>query len=661
MPETIPRIKISLDRLGARLSEEGLIRFDYRSILLFTALLVLFSVAVVGKLHGSSVAFWNNVIPAAQPADSGLLLGEPKAIRSDEWLVGTPAMLSQYELGFPTENDNLGGASDPLIANMPVEHFSTAFRPQHWGWFFLDAERGFAFFWSLKGLSLVTGSFLLLMLVTNSRFWLSLGGAAWLYFSSFIQWWYSTTLVEMVASFCLIFVALAWLALSRRRAAVAAAALLLVATSVNFVLFFYPPFQVPLVWLLVFLLAGFLLQDDRRQLLKQNLKTRLPLAAACLLAAGAVVFLFYLDARETMKAITETVFPGRRVSPGGGINIERLFSGITGAPLSETRFPPIWGNASEAANFILLFPVVLAAAAWNLARRKTNGLLTALLLAYLLLLTLWTLVSMPAAVGRLTLLNFVPANRALLGLGVGSIILTVIYLSRDDGVGGRFAAIGAAVAFPVLLLYGRLLYQMDAVFFSPRNVVLIAAFFSVVTWLLLSRRRLLFFLAILVALLPSFAVNPLTAGLAPLRENRVSLAVRGLQQQDPGTEWVAYGSYPLAELLKASGAQVLNGTKYTPDFEVMAVLDPRGESADVYNRYAHISFTEPPAGAAEPVTITLTAADAFTVAADPCGPELKELGVTRFAFFYAPDESRLSCLAPLESLPESGVYLYQRK
>lgn len=661
MPETIPRIKNSLDRLGARLSEERLIRFDYRSILLVAALLVLFSVAVAGKLHGSSVAFWNNVIPAAQPADSGLLLGEPKAIRSDEWLVGTPAMLSQYELGFPTENDNLGGASDPLIANMPVEHFSTAFRPQHWGWFFLDAERGFAFFWSLKGLSLVTGSFLLLMLVTNSRFWLSLGGAAWLYFSSFIQWWYSTTLVEMVASFCLIFVALAWLALSRRRAAVAVAALLLVATSVNFVLFFYPPFQLPLAWLLVFLLAGFLLQNDQRQLLKQNLRTRLPLVAGCLLAAGAAVFLFYLDARETMKAITETVFPGQRVVSAGDINVERLFSGFTGAPLGENRFPPIWTNASEAANFILLFPVVLAAAAWRAVRRRANGIMTSLLLAYLLLLSLWPLVKLPKVVGRLTLLSFVPANRALLGLGVGSIILTVLYLSRADGVSSRFAAVSAAVAFPVLLLYGRLLNQLDPVFFRPRNVILIAVFFSAVTWLLLSRRRLLFFLAILVALLPAFTVNPLTAGLASLRENRVSLAVRGLQQQDPDAKWVVYGSYTLAELLKASGAQVLNGTKYTPDWEIYAMLDPGGGNVDIYNRYARISFTEPRAGSAMTVDFTLTTLESFTVTADPCGPELKELGITRFAFFYEPDEYRLSCLAPLASLPESGVYLYQRK
>jgi hypothetical protein len=50
------------------------------------------------------------------------------------------------------------------------------------------------------------------MLITKNNFWISLLGAVWLYFSSYIQWWFSSVnMPEMLAASFLAFIALVYI------------------------------------------------------------------------------------------------------------------------------------------------------------------------------------------------------------------------------------------------------------------------------------------------------------------------------------------------------------------------------------------------------------------------------------------------------------------
>jgi len=40
------------------------------------------------------------------------------------------------------KNLSLGADHTPLLINVPVAHYVTFFRPQFWGFFFFDFERG---------------------------------------------------------------------------------------------------------------------------------------------------------------------------------------------------------------------------------------------------------------------------------------------------------------------------------------------------------------------------------------------------------------------------------------------------------------------------------------------------------------------------------------
>ncbi|HSH37767.1 MAG TPA: hypothetical protein VK993_03190, partial [Chthoniobacterales bacterium] len=170
------------------------------------AALLLFAACVALKLNGSSIGRWQVALRELGPI-RGLIAGTPKDIRSDEWVVWTPSILSQARQTppFPIENPSLGAGRAPLIMSVPVAYYTTLFRPQLWGFFLFDLERGYAWFWNAKifGLLLAT-AWMLRRIGIQSRTIAAFGSAAF-FFSSFTQWWFSSPamLPEMVATWAM--------------------------------------------------------------------------------------------------------------------------------------------------------------------------------------------------------------------------------------------------------------------------------------------------------------------------------------------------------------------------------------------------------------------------------------------------------------------------
>src|SRR5207245_6844194 len=104
-----------------------LIVFDKKTKLFLLILLTTYFALSLLKIHTSSIANWNVVF--GKPVPQSVLLGTPKFIRMDEWMVGTPAILSQYALGMPVRNNTLGGVTTPVVWGFPVKDVSTILRP----------------------------------------------------------------------------------------------------------------------------------------------------------------------------------------------------------------------------------------------------------------------------------------------------------------------------------------------------------------------------------------------------------------------------------------------------------------------------------------------------------------------------------------------------
>ncbi len=706
----ISNIKKRLDDLGRRITEDKLIKFDHKVLGLLLISFLLFVFLVIFKIHGSSIPYWNRIIsdnttrtksisPAAKSrlhlilkdptsirasdipivississkfcSEPGLIFGIPQGVRSDEWLVETPFILSQCSQhpAFPLKNESLGAGNTPLLMNLPVRHFSTIFRPQFWGFFTLGTERGFSFYWNVKIFGLILGFFFLLMLITGNNFWLSLFGSGWLYFSSFVQWWFSTSMPDIVANFSIMFISLAYIFLSKKKSSVLIGSVLLTWSFINFVLFFYPPFQIPLVYLLLFLFAGYLIMNLKLADFRNNLGFRIVGFFGAGVISLVVLYLFYLDAKATIAIVMNTAYPGRRVTVGGDMTLAYYFSGFYDVfLLNHSIFPPVWGNICEASNFVLLFPVVLLGVMVGLVARR-KGLKTDILLlsslSYLVFLTIWMFFKLPVFFAKATLLNFVQTNRAFLGLGVGSIIASVHFLSNSEPTfkDKHYNYLVLLLIFIAMFYYGTLLRNATGGFFGYRHVILISSFITLISYLLLNKKWKAFsVLVFLFVFIPTFSVNPVSIGLGPIYGKEVSKLVHNIAKEDPKAEWVTFGNNALANFLKASGANVFNGVKYAPDLQSLKILDPGLKHKSIYNRYAHIEFQEPYPKSGKEIKFILSQNDAYIVRIDPCSKKLKQLGIKYLAFAYKPNDRILSCMEPVTNKPVSGIWIYRYK
>ena len=135
------------------------------------------------------------------------------------------------------------------------------FRPQMWSFFVTDFEHAFAFYWNFKWFSFLLGAFLFLRSIAQGNSVVGFFGALPLFFSAFIQWWFSTPtcMPEMIGAFFLALWSLGIIATAKLRWKIAGGAILLVASVAQFIFCAYPRFQIQLIHLGLFLVAGTLI------------------------------------------------------------------------------------------------------------------------------------------------------------------------------------------------------------------------------------------------------------------------------------------------------------------------------------------------------------------------------------------------------------------
>src|SRR3990167_6647276 len=657
-------LSVFFGRLRNYFSDRDLILVDRRVLWLLVACALAFVFLVGFKFHGSSAPMWNQVF-GTNPRE-GLILGLPKIIRSDEWYATMPMVLAQANRDYAFKNSATSAGASALLLNVPVAHPTTWARPHFWGYFLLGPERGFAWYWWSKVFGVFLGSFFALMLLSRNRFWLALFGASWLLASTFMQWWFSTTMPEMLAAGFGLFVALAYMALAKRRWLVIAAGLLAIAAAISFALTVYPPHQIPIAYLILAICVGFAVDRVRLGNLKLFFPWRI---AAVLLAVGATTFLLYLfwqDARETIAVVSNTVYPGQRRIGGGGVTLPLLLVGAYSVFLSEQHFPAAWAwaNVVELSGFLLLWP----AAAIGLIRSwiaKVRPYATEIaLLAFCIVFTVWMVLGFPGWLERITLLDRATNLRAMAALGPASIFLCVSFLAAQNKKGaarqvGRLAAIAMMLSvFLLSWLVGLDLAATTQGFFGARVVLLVSVLLAALTYLLLRRRRVIFALAILVFIVPaSVQINPLSQGLTPLTNKKLYVATREIVRQDPDARWVIFDNDTVANFSKAAGAYVINGVQFAPDRAVMELLDPTRKYEDVWNRYARINFIPDTNNEA---IFTLTGDASYNVTISPCASVLGDIGVRYFGF-VGQLPKHIECLKEVTVAPVNDLRIFKRR
>ena len=625
-----------------------------------------FATLTAAGLHGSSVVMWSVILHEEETAHA-LLAGTPRAVRSDEWLVWTPSALAQarHEPPFPLENPALGAGRSPQLMSLPVRHFTMLFRPQLWGFFFLDAEHTLAWAWNAKVCGLLAAMFVLLRRLAGGDFWTALLGSAWVFCSGYTQWWFSCPpmLPEMLASWALGL----WCVLKIADAPPWRVALPVTAgmifAAVNFTLCMYPPFQIPLAYLAAAVLAGWLWQRRGGDGVRRRAWPAAGWLGLAAVAVAAILTPFFLELLPTLRLVAGTSYPGLRRAAGGALGLGNLFLGLAEPLLGAQAFPETRVNVCNAAGF---HPVWLAAGCWLLAGARLRGAcaqwrLLAPLLAAVLGLALFAACPLPAAFGRWTLLSFSTEERCILPVGLGGILLSVLTLRQMESGAAtqRRTRLGLAVIAAGLAcaaLAGAV--KMNPVFFAPWRIAAAAALCGLLFGLYLWPAKRAFACVLLAALAPpALMVNPVVCSFAPLTESTALSAVREIRRADPEARWIAYEGANLSAFLASAGVPVLSGSKTVPDLAFLRQLDPGGRSLEIYNRYALAVFQLP--AARDEVRFEQINFCGYRVFIHPANPALRAAGARYFVFPRALDAAAADGLSLLRALPERRLWIYE--
>ena len=651
------------DSLALSLSADNFIQFDRYAIWFLILCSAVFGIASLADLNGSSTGFYRKYgyAPPQTP-----LLGEARGIRSDEWSYHTPAILNQVlrPEHFDFERSAFGDHAISLVSNVPIRHLSTLFRPQFWSFFLLPVDYAFAVYWQFKGFVLIVGIFTWLLLVTQSSL-ASATGALWYFFSPFTQWDYSwaSLLPEMVGLLCLTLVFVCYLTVGTNGVGLLFAAAGAAACSINFALCGYLPHLIPLFWFAIFFLTGWCFALRKSIFRREALDRRLLAIVGTLVLVAVVGAIVYADLHQAIAFEANTIYPGRRRLPGGGLTIAVLLSHFMPWAENETRFPSGTGNICEAVGFLWFAPIT-----WLFWRRRSplaKNVTFLVLSAFFLFIGLWMLAPVPEQVGKLLGLNLTSGQRCLPALGLANIAIVALFLSnrRDRTVVSSDFAWGTWIlrcAATLVLFTGVLLAANAGMhwFFSWREVLLGGSLGTLLIVLLLYGPRYEFAVAVILLQAAVFGmVNPIERGLGVTTSSELAAFAQDHPELRKG-RWLVYSDDPAPSgFLIALGCDVYTRFRYLPDVDHFALFAARGLDTDLINRGGYL--TAHLAGASAPGRFELINPVVIQWHVDVSDPLLKELGIRYIAFDRKPPPEATTHLMPLSVVPVGKLWLYR--
>lgn len=650
--------------------------------LLFPCLItVVFAILVGLNINGSSLS-------ALLPADQATgVLGEPRPIRSDEFALKTSIAVSSDLQGLPAQQWIGLTLTDQVATSHggPTLQWSTLFVPQHWGYVFLDAEHGMAFSWWMPYLVALFGCFLLFGLVTR-RIALAAGLATVAAFTPYMGWWSSPApgLILGLGALAAFICVASWRARSIWTAALCSIAAGFSATA--FVLVLYPGWQVSLLWVLLPLMVG-LIVDWRLSWIRVLWTTVLALAIS-----GTLLAVWFVQNLEAISATSATYYPGHRQSTAGEGSLTMLLSaplnwwlsGRAGATLGvDPTRPPT--NLSEIASVWVSFPLmalIIVGLALSIAHRRRIGKLQvahsifskagdkrhdpiwALLSTCIagVLLTLWALAPLPGWVGAATLLERTPASRVPLALGLVMLlqIALVSTFKRRPAVWTWPWLLAAALATGASAVWSWAHMSWDRSLSSPVVVLISGLTVGILLASIMknSRAPLAAILLATFGLASFLLINPFQRGFGALEDEPIVKKLSSLPAHQQNSRIEVFGDYYTVALVRYAGFQSLSGTTFYPTVDFMEELLPDQESS--WNNYAQYLWS--PAKPGDKAVIREIQGTMKSLTIDPCDPLLLDYADPGWAISKE-QLSAYSCLREIDrftSLSGENYWLYER-
>lgn len=574
-------------------------------IVLFALVIILSSF----RVSGSSVGIYHQKFFGPEASDPSLLYGDPRGIRADEWLVWTQITLSQAENGFPRFNEDLGSGRDlSLHFEIPTKDWTTIFKPWNWSFFILPLEYAFAFKWWFLMFLLLVGSYLFFLKIFPKKIPWAVLFSIGVGLSPFVLWWYQTAVLALLGyGFLLILLGIRILD-SKKIPKINSPALSNILYTLLFTymlvglgLVIYPPFQISIVLVVSAFLIGYLMKKKLEEGTSwKTLIQRTLIFVSSIFIASTLALVFVSDRSEVIENISNSIYPGERVTHSGNQPALDVFDSFL-MPLLQSKqaSKTYYQNQSEASNFILLFPYLLlpalAIVIYEYKKRHCIDWVFVTINALGVLILVRMFVPVEFLIYKVLLIDKVPNGRLLLGLGFVSFIQSLLLFSKLHAlkINSRKillpVIIYGAIIFSLLILLAFDVQKSYPGFINKMNYVYIsAAIFSLIPVLLLMKKWLWLAMFLLISIVSSYRIMPLYIGLSEIKSGKLISEMKSVGT--PNDTWVSTGDLYYENAGLWVNGKSLSGVQLYPDPSFWENAYGK-EYEEVYNRKAHAIYT----------------------------------------------------------------------
>lgn len=553
--------------------------------------LILFLILVVFRIHGSSIGCYNQMFGNDLDVKSELF-GTGRLIRGDEWNVQVAYYFSQLYNGYSEISHQMSIAGQDMIIgyNAPVLGLTLVGKPFVWGYILFGNEVGLSWYWCSKTILCILVCYEMFYILTRNKY-ISLFGSFLLVFSPMMQWWFSPHMYDVIFWGMSLFDVGYYFFMAQSVKKKWAFTFLSGFSLIGFVIALFPSLQIAIGLLMLALLIACIFRDENSFIFNKQDVFRI---ITVIVIVGIVLGSFVWLAKDEIKLLYSTVYPGKRVCVGGNYTFKDLFTNI------NMVFTPIQSpsqlNACEISTFnhagilaLLLFPYLL----YVKRKNKLNGVdfkVGYVLFVALILEILFMLFEFPEFFAKITLLSYV--NRMNIIYGYSATIFTIWIVNQYLNIKkycslnillillGVFTALNLLAVNPML----------DAAYNSVPKICfyLLGCVFSIIILcIFLKQKRYAIAISCVWIFLTGCTVNPVVKGISSVTEHEFVKIAKQVTNDKEGY-WLTTESLQTQNLLLANGLKVINAVNFYPDYGKWKIVDKNKDYDDSYNRYAHM-------------------------------------------------------------------------
>ena len=577
-------------------------------------LICLLIALVLLQVNNSSMACYSIILPNNVEAAQMVSFGIPRAIRSDEYLVGTSNFF-HYGASGQLPASVLAEGSSPLIR---ISNVIMYLNPAYWGELFLTEN--YAFSWS--NLVRVFFAFYifcrLFQIITGCRRF-SIAASFLMTFSPGFQWWWGPGACGLWCGFVVLFYD--FFEKERVWEKLLCAWGLICCTSA-LIVNIYPAWDVPMIYLFAIILIA--IYATKRKINFKKSDIWYICGTICLMLV--VVASYFVSRSDIVTVQLESVYPGKRFNAGGGLS-SMWWADYLVAPFTTWKpFTIIGSNESEISHFLHLFPIPTAIFIAKYQDFKKHKVMLGLVI-FKVFCTVYMVFGIGNFLAKYSLLSYTTPGRLSTIWGLASFILLLLEcyyivpqfagkLKKSDIFGCVFVN-GSVVLF---LIWVVICHQELTEYMGNYFCYIAVGLVAMANLLFWGRKKS--FIAVLLGLtiVSGMFVNPINFGADVMRNTPLAREIRQIDEKEPG-KWIALDSYILPKYVYAQGVDCLNYLSWPPRFDLFEPLDAAGEYRTIYNRYAHvvISLTD------EDTAFKFIQADLFSL--DMCVEDLAKWDV----------------------------------